>query len=166
MKNIKNFELFQESDDNLEEFEAGLDNDEKVEVEVYDDLSAAIENLNDVLNKYSAFEEGEENADDEHVDLVEHDEREMEIIEEMKSLVEELMELKSELLGEEIAQDEDEVEQELVESKKHPGFKKVASDISKREGISKERASAILASSTRKSSDSAKRKNSRLKRVK
>lgn len=51
-------------------------------------------------------------------------------------------------------------------SMKHPGFAKVASDISKRQGISKQRASAILASSSRKASAKAKRSNSRLKRVK
>ena len=45
-------------------------------------------------------------------------------------------------------------------------FKAVASKIAKKQGISKERASAILASSTRKASDEAKRKNPKLKRVK
>ena len=48
----------------------------------------------------------------------------------------------------------------------HPGFKAVASQIAKREGISKERASAILAASTRNASRKAKRRNPRLKRVK
>jgi hypothetical protein len=51
-------------------------------------------------------------------------------------------------------------------SKKHPGFKAVASKIAKKQGISKKRASAILASATRKASPAAKRKNPRLKRVK
>lgn len=51
-------------------------------------------------------------------------------------------------------------------SSKHPGFKKVASKIASQQGISKEAASAILASSTRKASPEAKRKNPRLKRVK
>lgn len=48
----------------------------------------------------------------------------------------------------------------------HPGFKAVASQIAKREGISKERASAILAASTRNASRKAKKRNPRLKRVK
>jgi len=51
-------------------------------------------------------------------------------------------------------------------SKKHPGFKKVQAEIAKKEGISKDRAGAILASSSRKASAKAKRKNPRLKRVK
>lgn len=50
--------------------------------------------------------------------------------------------------------------------KAHPGFSKVASSIARKEGISKEAAGAILASSTRKASASAKRSNPRLKRVK
>lgn len=45
-------------------------------------------------------------------------------------------------------------------------FKKVASKIAKKQGISKKRASAILASSTRKASAAAKRKNPNLKKVK
>jgi hypothetical protein len=49
---------------------------------------------------------------------------------------------------------------------KHPGFQKVASNISKRMGVSKERASAILAASSRHASGKAKRANPRLKRVK
>jgi hypothetical protein len=49
---------------------------------------------------------------------------------------------------------------------KHPGFKSVQSSIAKREGISSKRAGAILASSTRHASVSAKRKNPRLNRVK
>jgi len=51
-------------------------------------------------------------------------------------------------------------------SKKHPGFSKVAGKIAKKQGISKKRAGAILASATRKASAKAKRKNSRLRRVK
>ena len=51
-------------------------------------------------------------------------------------------------------------------SKAHPGFKSVQSSIAKREGISKERAGAILASSSRKASAKAKKKNPRLKKVK
>lgn len=51
-------------------------------------------------------------------------------------------------------------------SSKHPGFKAVQAKIAKKQGISKERAGAILASSSRRASASAKRKNPRLKRVK
>lgn len=51
-------------------------------------------------------------------------------------------------------------------SKKHTGFKNVQEDIAKEQGISKERAGAILASSTRKASPAAKKENPRLKRVK
>jgi hypothetical protein len=49
---------------------------------------------------------------------------------------------------------------------KHPGFKKVQSGIAKREGISKDRAGAILAASSRGASAKAKKRNPRLKRVK
>lgn len=49
---------------------------------------------------------------------------------------------------------------------KHPGFKSVQASIAKREGVSKERAGAILASATRRASPAAKRANPRLKRVK
>ncbi len=48
---------------------------------------------------------------------------------------------------------------------KHPGFKAAQSSIARRQGISQERAGAILAAGARKSSASAKRKNPRLKRV-
>lgn len=48
---------------------------------------------------------------------------------------------------------------------KHPGFKSAAASISRREGVSKERAGAILASATRHASPAAKRANPRLKRV-
>lgn len=51
-------------------------------------------------------------------------------------------------------------------SKKHPGFKSVQSSIAKKEGVSKERAGAILAASTRNASASAKRANPNLKKVK
>jgi hypothetical protein len=50
--------------------------------------------------------------------------------------------------------------------KAHPGFQNVASGIAARKGISKKRASKILAASTRKASPAAKKKNPRLKRVK
>lgn len=49
--------------------------------------------------------------------------------------------------------------------KKHPGFKKIASGIAKKEGISKERANAILASASRKASPAAKKANPKLKKV-
>lgn len=54
----------------------------------------------------------------------------------------------------------------MIPKKKHPGFKKVAAGIAKREGISKKRAGAILASASRKASPAAKRKNTKLKKVK
>ena len=50
-------------------------------------------------------------------------------------------------------------------AKKHPGFKAVQNKIAKKEGISKERAGAILASAARKASPAAKKANPRLKRV-
>lgn len=51
-------------------------------------------------------------------------------------------------------------------SNKHPGFSAVASKIEKKEGASKERADAMLASSTRKASPAAKKANPALKKVK
>jgi len=48
----------------------------------------------------------------------------------------------------------------------HPGFKSVQSSIAKREGISKDRAGAILAASSRNASKAAHKKNPRLNRVK
>lgn len=51
-------------------------------------------------------------------------------------------------------------------TKKHPGFKAVQSKIASKEGISKKRAGAILAASTRNASASAKRKNPKLHKVK
>jgi hypothetical protein len=48
----------------------------------------------------------------------------------------------------------------------HPGFKAVQSKIAAKQGISKEAAGAILASSTRKASAKAKSANPRLKKVK
>jgi len=50
-------------------------------------------------------------------------------------------------------------------STKHPGFKAVASKIAKKQGISKKRAGAILAASSRSASAGAKKKNPRLKKV-
>lgn len=50
--------------------------------------------------------------------------------------------------------------------KAHPGFRAVQSSIARKEGISKERAGAILAASSRAASKGAHRKNPRLNRVK
>ena len=49
---------------------------------------------------------------------------------------------------------------------KHPGFKEVQAEIAEKQGVSEERAGAILASQTRKASASAKKSNPHLKRVK
>jgi len=49
--------------------------------------------------------------------------------------------------------------------KAHPGFKAVAAGIAKKQGISKERASAIVAAGARKASPAAVKANSRLKKV-
>ena len=49
--------------------------------------------------------------------------------------------------------------------KKHPGFKAVASGIAKKQGISVERASAIVAAGARKASKSAVKTNPRLKKI-
>lgn len=51
-------------------------------------------------------------------------------------------------------------------SSRHPGFVAVEEKIASREGISKKRAGAILAASTRRASREAKRANPQLKRVK
>ena len=48
----------------------------------------------------------------------------------------------------------------------HPGFKAVAAKIEAKEGVSKERADAILAASSRHASAGAKKRNPRLRRVK
>lgn len=53
-----------------------------------------------------------------------------------------------------------------MKTKKHPGFKAVASKIAAKEGVSKKAASAILASATRKASPAAKKANKNLKNVK
>jgi uncharacterized protein YoaH (UPF0181 family) len=50
--------------------------------------------------------------------------------------------------------------------KAHPGFEAVAKSIAEEEGVSQERARAILAARTRKASPAAKRANPRLRRVK
>jgi hypothetical protein len=49
---------------------------------------------------------------------------------------------------------------------KHPGFKAVQSKIAKKEGISKDKAGAILAASSRNASAKAKKANPNLKKVK
>ncbi len=49
---------------------------------------------------------------------------------------------------------------------KHPGFKKVEDKIARQEGVPKKDAGAILASSSRKASNKAKRENPRLEKVK
>lgn len=51
-------------------------------------------------------------------------------------------------------------------AKGHPGFKAVQSQIAKRQGISADRAGAILAAGARGASAKAKRANPALKRVK
>lgn len=51
-------------------------------------------------------------------------------------------------------------------AKSHPGFKAVQAKVAKSEGVSKERAGAIVAASSRGASAKAKRANPRLKRVK
>ncbi len=53
----------------------------------------------------------------------------------------------------------------MAKSKAHPGFKAVASKIAAKEGVSKERANAILAAGSRGASAKAKAKNPRLKKV-
>lgn len=53
----------------------------------------------------------------------------------------------------------------MAAAKKHPGFKKAASMIAKKQGISKERAGAILAAGARKASPAAKKANPRLMKV-
>jgi len=50
--------------------------------------------------------------------------------------------------------------------KAHPGFKKAASMIAKKQGVSKERAGAILAAGARKASAKAVKANPRLAKVK
>jgi hypothetical protein len=52
-----------------------------------------------------------------------------------------------------------------MKAKKGMGFKKAQSQIAKKQGISKERAGAILAAGARKASAAAKRRNPNLKKV-
>ena len=51
-------------------------------------------------------------------------------------------------------------------AKSHPGFKAVQSKIEKQQGVSKESAGAILASRTRQVSDTARKNNPKLNKVK
>ena len=53
-----------------------------------------------------------------------------------------------------------------MKAKKGMGFKKAQSQIAKKQGISEERAGAILAAGARKASAAAKKKNPNLKKVK
>jgi hypothetical protein len=53
-----------------------------------------------------------------------------------------------------------------MKTKKHPGFKAVQKKIAKKSNVSMEAAGAILASSTRKASPAAKKKNPKLRKVK
>jgi len=53
-----------------------------------------------------------------------------------------------------------------VKAKKGMGFKAAQKQIAKKQGISKERAGAILAAGARKASAAAKKKNPNLKKVK
>jgi len=52
-----------------------------------------------------------------------------------------------------------------MKKKAHPGFKAVAAGIAKKQGISKERAGAIVAAGARKASAKAVKANPRLKNV-
>jgi len=54
----------------------------------------------------------------------------------------------------------------MAKKKAHPGFKKAAAEIEKKEGYSKEKAGAILAAGARNASKKAKKANPRLSRVK
>lgn len=49
--------------------------------------------------------------------------------------------------------------------KKHPGFKAVASKVAAKQGVSKERAGAIVAAGARKASPAAVKANPNLKKV-
>jgi hypothetical protein len=54
----------------------------------------------------------------------------------------------------------------MADKKSHPGFKAVQKKIAAKQGVSEKAAGAILASSSRKASASAKKKNPNLKKVK
>ena len=53
----------------------------------------------------------------------------------------------------------------MAAKKAHPGFKAVAAKIAKKQGVSKERAGAILAAGARKASPAAVKANPALKKV-
>ena len=53
-----------------------------------------------------------------------------------------------------------------TKKKAHPGFKKVQAKVAREQGISMERAGAVVAAGARKASAKAKKANPRLKRVK
>ena len=53
----------------------------------------------------------------------------------------------------------------MMDGKKHPGFKAVQKKIAQKQGVSMKSAGAILASTSRKASPSAKAKNPNLKKV-
>jgi hypothetical protein len=53
----------------------------------------------------------------------------------------------------------------MAEKKAHPGFKKAAAMIAKKQGVSKDRAGAILAAGARKASAKAIKANPNLKKV-
>jgi hypothetical protein len=53
----------------------------------------------------------------------------------------------------------------MKKTAKHPGFKKAAASIASKQGISKERASAILAAGARKAGKKALKANPNLKKV-
>lgn len=54
----------------------------------------------------------------------------------------------------------------MAKSKAHPGFAAVAAGMARHQGISKERAAAELAASTRRAGAKARKANPRLNRVK
>jgi len=54
---------------------------------------------------------------------------------------------------------------ETSDKPKHPGFKAVQASIASKEGVSKDRAGAILASASRNASAASKKANPRLKKV-
>ena len=53
-----------------------------------------------------------------------------------------------------------------VKNDAHPGFKAVARGIAKKEGVSEDRANAMLAAGTRRAGKAARKKNPHLNRVK
>lgn len=54
----------------------------------------------------------------------------------------------------------------MAKSKSHPGFKAVAAKVAKSQGVSKERASAIVAAGARNASAKAHKSNPKLNKVK